>query len=302
MTFSSRIPLGGIIPPLPTPFTGTGDIDAVALGRLCDHLVAGGVDAVFVAGTAGLGPLLTERQYARLMELASEALRDRAPLVAGVIECSTPRVIDRLRLLESLGCRHFVVTPTYYLPPGGQDRLLRHFGACAEATSMEMVVYNIPACTGINIEVDTVMRMVDEGWTRTIKDSSGDEAHFNRLCAAARGRGVAVFQGLRPHMATLVAQGAAGCVPVPGNLCPSLFAGAWKAAREGHAGLDRLQAVIDRLWACLVKPGDFLTGTLHGLARAGLMEERLPEPLTPVDAGRGAEIRALLSELKEWCP
>lgn len=291
--------LEGIIPPLPTPFTEDGEIDAEALRRMAGHLRAGGVDAVFVAGTAGLAPLLTERQYGRLMELALECFREGPPLVAGVIECSTPRALERIHLLESLGYRRFVLTSTFYLPPSGQRQALRHFGRCAEATELEMIVYNIPSCTGIHIAVETVEEMARRGWTRTVKDSSNDAAHFGKLCALGRDAGLAIFQGLRPVMSELAALGAAGCVPVPGNIRPSIFAEAWKAARNGDAERVRtLQVSIDLLWETLVAPGDFLTGTLYALARERLMQELLPEPLEPASEERRRVIDETLARTK----
>lgn len=290
-------PLRGIIPPLLTPLTASGGLDRAALRRLAARLLAGGVDAVFVGGTAGLGPLLTERLYAELMEESLAAFAGRLPLLAGVIETSTPRALERIRLLESLGVEHFVLTSTYYLAPRDQEQILTHFGRCAEATTMAMTAYDIPACVGVSITPETIAEMARRGWLAAVKDSSGDAAHFARLCALGRETGLPVFQGLRPVMLELQRLGAAGCVPVPGNVCPALFAQAWRAAQAGDvATAARLQERIDRLWSALVAPGDFLSGSLYALAQEGLLAELLPEPLSLAAPARRTAIDQALRE------
>ena len=293
MSRSLPLATGGIIPPMPTPLTPDGAIDVGALGRLADHLVSGGVDGAFIAGTSGMGPLLTERQYGRLAESALTSFDGRLPVLAGVIETSTARALERIRLLESLGYRQFVLTSTFYLPPANAEQLLSHFGICAEATDMQMVVYDIPVCTGVSIAVETIAEMARRGWTRMVKDSSGDAEHFAELCRVGNEQGLAILQGLLPDMAGLIKMGAAGCVPVTANVRPDLFAAAWGAAQQGDAATTAaLQAKIDGMWHTLVAPGDFLSGSLYVLARAGLLQEVLPDPLRPAEAGRRAAIDA----------
>lgn len=293
----SHTPLKGIIPPVPTPFTPDGEVDAESFKKLAAHLLAGGIDAAFIAGTAGLGPQMTDRQFARLAGLALEYFGPSVPVLGGVMECSTLRAMERIRILESLGYDRFVLTSTYYLPPRNQQESLVHFGRCAEATAMEMIAYNIPSCTGIAIESDTLAQMAARGWTRTIKDSSGDAEHFARLCAWASDAGVAVFQGLRPDMCALAKAGAAGCVPVPGNIRPDIFSRAWRAAVSGDEATARaLQVAIDRLWDAAVRPGDFLSGTLYALSRAGLIRECLPPPFSIASAEQRAAVDAALAQ------
>lgn len=295
---TKRKEIRGVVPPMLTPLDTNGDIDADALKALGERLISAGVDAIFLAGTAGFGAELTNSRYADLVEKARLYFGQRIPLVAGVIETSTQRAIERLRILEQNEYKYFVLTTTYYLPARGAKEQLTHFGRCAESSDMEMIVYNIPGCVGVNIEVETIMTMAKKGWTRTVKDSSGSEGYFTRLCEAAREYGVNVFQGLRPDTRKLVELKAAGCVPVPGNVRPDLFVKAWRAAlNRDYEATARLQEQIDRLWRVLVLPDDFFSGSSRALAREGIAREILPEPLPYADPARHAEIDNVLKEI-----
>src|SRR5439155_4996254 len=105
------------------------------------------VQGLCVGGSAGEGPLLTEREWHRLMEITIQAAGSRVPLLAGVQDTSTRRVIEKIKAVAKLGYTQYVVTPTFYLPSKTAAEHLRLFGACVEASSIEVIPYNIPQLT-----------------------------------------------------------------------------------------------------------------------------------------------------------
>jgi len=156
----------GVIVPLITPIDGNEHVDDKAFRKLIRRCVTAGVHGVFVGGSAGMGPLLLNDQWRRAMEIAREEVEAPATLMGGVIATSTSRAIEQIRLLEQIRFEYMVVTPTFYITLNYENEMLNHFGSCRDATDMEMVVYNIPDCTGSLIPLATIEEVVRRGWTR----------------------------------------------------------------------------------------------------------------------------------------
>ena len=267
----------GIIPPVLTPLTSAREIDCDAFRRLLDRLIDGGVDGLFVAGTAGLGSILTDAQHEQLVRLAVEHVAGRLPVLAGVLEPSTARTVERIRRIEALGPSAVVVVAPYYLRAQSETQLLRHFEVIRNHTAQAIAVYNLPGCVGAEIPIQVLCELAKRGWIGACKDSSGNDAYFTELCRRGAEHGLRVYQGLRPDFAKLAELGAAGCVPVPANLRPEQYAEAW-SQRDEPVAQPRLQASCDALWSELVLSTDFFSRTLKRLAEEGLGTGVMPEP------------------------
>jgi 4-hydroxy-tetrahydrodipicolinate synthase len=248
---ASPVPLrlAGVIPPMITPLTAAGEVDGAAIGRLVSYLVAGGVSGIFVLGTSGEGPWLSPAQAKAVIEATVRAAAGRAPVLAGVLEPSTVRALEAVAVAEAAGADALVVTSPYYFAVDGAAQV-RHVAAIASATSLPLVLYNIPATTHNPFAPETVQRLAEIETVVGIKESSGDWSLFEQLLAlrAARPRW-SVLQGAEQSAARAVLAGADGLVPGLGNLAPVLFAGLVRAAAGGSqaAALD-LQARVDALW------------------------------------------------------
>ena len=134
---------------------------------------------------------------------------------------------------------------------------------------MEMVVYNIPMCTQTVIPVETMVEMAKRGWVPACKDSSGDDPYFTALCQHGSEFGLRVYQGLHPDFAQLHELDSAGCVPVPGNVCPETFVAAWEN-RANPDTLPKLQDACDEVWSELVQGADFTSAAIRKLAEMGI--------------------------------
>lgn len=259
----------GIIPPLLTPLTEDQQVDVEALKKLIHKQLDAGIPALFVCGTAGLGSVLTTKDYETVITTALEAVPSGYPILCGVLESSTVRSIERIRLLESLHINTFVTITPYYLRATEDDDLLRHFGTLRESTEMEMVLYNMPGCTGVVIPPELIFEMVKKGWTTIIKDSSGDNEYIEAVCKGGAELGLKVYQGLAPNFGWLNKIGAAGCVPLPANSHPELFLSAWEA-RDKSDQLKDIQPEIDTVWNSLIVGTDYLRRSLKLLAEQGI--------------------------------
>ncbi len=285
----------GVIVPLLTTVDEEERVDEPAMRALIRHCLEGGVNGIFVGGTSGFGPLLTDDQWERLMEIARDEVDDSVPLLGGVIATSTVRAIERIRVLDRIGFRHMVVTPTFYVTPTREEEFLTHFDGCRQATAMDLIVYNIPSCTGASIPVTTIAEMVRRGWTGVIKESSGDQDYFLELTKAVSESATTILQGNEPDIAWGLSVGAKGMVPVCGNYAPSLFAAAWSANQAGDetrlAELQRhIMAVRETL---LLGDKSWLAGAMYGVHTLGIGNGKVLRPIQELSDEQKREIDVL---------
>jgi dihydrodipicolinate synthase/N-acetylneuraminate lyase len=244
-------------------------VDVVALKKLINKQVKAGIPALFVCGTAGLGSVLTIADYETVIATAIETVPAGYPVLCGVLESSTMRSLERIKLLESLQIKCFVTITPYYLRATEKEDLLRHFGTLRESTDMEMVLYNMPGCTGVVIEPDLIFDMAKRGWSTTVKDSSADKEYFETLCRKGAEFNLKVYQGLDPDFGWLNQIGASGCVPLPANSHPELFLSAWEA-RADQTRLVAIQAEVTSVWNDLIHGTDYIRRSLKLLAKEGI--------------------------------
>lgn len=299
---TARADLFGIIPPLLTPTDDQDEVDQPALRRSIQRLLAAGVHGLFVAGTAGEGPLLADRPWERLMEIAQEEVGGRVPLLAGAQDVSTRKVLDKVRKLVALGYHYCVVTPTFYIPTRTASEHLRHFEACREAAgNMELIAYNIPQVVGTSLEVETICELARRGWVHHCKESSGDLAFLRRLISEGRDVGLRVLMGDERNSAAGLRAGAVGLVNLCSNLQPETYLALFEAARRhDEAEMRRLQEQINRLVDEVVLSGPcFVAGPKYLLSRLGIGRGSPVAPLEPVGEHQARKIDAFLKMDKQ---
>jgi len=155
--------LGGVVVPVVTPFTGAGEVDEQGLRAQVQRCVASGVSTVFAGGSAGSGPLLLDHQWEQVVNIVQEETTGKCGSLVGIIATSTARALQQIEISKRLGCKSIVVTPTFYIALQREAEILAHFQACREATDQNLVIYNIPGCTGCHIPVATIRKMTEAG-------------------------------------------------------------------------------------------------------------------------------------------
>ncbi|SCE75023.1 4-hydroxy-tetrahydrodipicolinate synthase [Micromonospora coriariae] len=167
-------PFGRLLTAMVSPFTPDGSLDLDGAARLAVHLVdEQGNDGLVVNGTTGESPTTTDAEKERLIRAVTEAVGDRAKVVAGVGTNDTRHTIELAAAAEKAGAHGLlVVTPYYNKPP--QSGLLRHFTAVADATGLPVMLYDIPHRAGVPIETETLVRLAEHARIVAVKDAKGD--------------------------------------------------------------------------------------------------------------------------------
>jgi len=195
-----------------TPFNSDGSLDLDGAGRLARYLVGpGGNDGLVVAGTTGETPTLTQDEQIELIAAVVDAVD--APVVAGVGSNNTASAVENTRRATDAGAAGLLHVAGYYNKPS-QAGLAAHFRACAEATDLPILLYDIPGRTGRKIETETIVDLL--GGVENIigvKDAAGNPAETARLLAMAP-EGTEVYSGDDGLTLPLLSVGAVGCIGV----------------------------------------------------------------------------------------
>ncbi len=299
---TKTVSLKGVIVPAITPVNERDGVDQDAFGKVIRRLVAAGVHGIFVGGSAGEGPLLTDAEWRRMVETAHDVVGGRIPLLGGAMDTSTRRVLDKIAVLRDIGYRYAVVTPTFYLTTSTASEHLRLFTAAREAAGdMEIVAYNIPGCTGSVLGVDTVCELARRGWVRSCKDSSGDLPHVTEVIRRGRDLGLSVLAGDEKTSGEALLAGAAGIVPVCANYEPETFLALYRAGVAGdREGVARQMQRVAELRNALVLAGPcWLSGIKYAVSLLGIGSGAVVSPLEPVTAAQRLVIETLVTKARE---
>ncbi|HEY3563165.1 MAG TPA: dihydrodipicolinate synthase family protein [Kribbella sp.] len=242
----------GVVPPIVTPLTAERTVDAASLERLVEHLLSAGVDGVFALGSSGETVFLSDDQRDRALEVIVKTVGGSVPVLAGCIEPSTQRVIDRTAAAVRLGVEAVVTTAPFYAIVGPHE-IERHFRAIAAAVPVPVFAYDIPVCVHTKLSVELLTRLAADGVLAGVKDSSGDDVAFRQLCLAVQDVDFSLLTGHEVVVDAMMLAGASGSVPGLGNVDPEGYvrlhracvAGDWQAARREQDRLTRLFRIVD---------------------------------------------------------
>jgi 4-hydroxy-tetrahydrodipicolinate synthase len=272
--------LHGIIVPIITPVDADDRVDEGSFRKIIRHVIDGGAHGLFVGGSAGEGPLLTEMEWTRMMEIARDENGNKVSLLGGVMDTSAKRVKEKIKTLKQMGYEFFVASPTFYISLSSPEEHFRLFSECVDAGSgMEMVGYNIPQNTHSQVPVEVFHECARRGWLRYCKDSSGDMEYFRRLQA----RGLKVLSGSEVDLADKLLAGAVGAVNVCANYEPETYVQAYSAAlKKDTQELAKMQARVDFLRQCLCLEGPcWLSGVKYAMSTLGIGSGKPLSPLQP---------------------
>jgi 4-hydroxy-tetrahydrodipicolinate synthase len=164
---------GQVLTAMVTPFDVQGEIDFEATKNLVDHLIANGSDGLVVAGTTGESPTLTNEEKIQLFKFVVKASNGRVPVIAGTGSNNTRASISLTQAAENAGVDGIMLVAPYYSKPS-QEGLYLHFKAIAEATSLPVMIYNIPGRSVVNISVDTIVTLSEIKNITCVKEASGN--------------------------------------------------------------------------------------------------------------------------------
>ena len=264
-----------------TPFTnGTMNFDQ--MGRLIDSQIAGGIDALVIAGTTGEASTLSHEEHCEVLRFAAEKVAGRVPIIAGTGSNDTAYGIELSRYACDVGYDALLIVTPYYnkATPKG---LIKNFLATADATSKPIILYNVPSRTGMNIPLSVYREVSKHERIVAVKEASGNLSAIAEIFAEC-GDALDVYSGNDDQIVPIMALGGKGVISVVSNLLP----------RETH----------DLCAACLA--GDFKTGTAMQLKYLKLINalfcEVNPVPVKTAAALMGlsdGELRLPLCEMED---
>ncbi|MFC4735803.1 4-hydroxy-tetrahydrodipicolinate synthase [Bacillus daqingensis] len=211
---------GRIITAMVTPFDENGHIDLQKLRELVQHLIDTGSNAIVAGGTTGEAPTLSHEEKAALFKNTVDAAAGRVPVIAGTGTNSTYAACQLTQLAEQAGADAVMLTAPYYNKPN-QEGMYQHFMAVAEATSLPVMLYNVPGRTGVHLTAETTIRLAqDADNIVSIKDASGDLDHMNAVMSDAP-EGFTLYSGDDSLTLPAYAIGASGIVSVASHIAGS---------------------------------------------------------------------------------
>lgn len=275
--------LRGIVPPLVTPLRGRDQLDEAGLERLVEHVLAGGVQGLFILGTTGEGPALGYALRRKLITRVCRHVAGRVPVLVGITDTAFTEALTLAEHGADAGAAAVVAAPPYYLP-AGQPELVEWLEHLAAELPLPLMLYNMPALTKVGFAPETVQRAMDQPRIVGIKDSSGDLRYFRALLALRAERPEwNVLMGPEELLAETVAAGGDGGVNGGANVFPRLYTALYEAACAADAErVQRLHALMLRVGDTLYRIGSHSSSLIKGLKCAlsclGVCEDFMAEP------------------------
>lgn len=286
--------ISGSITALVTPFRN-GEIDNDAYQRLVRRQIEAGTNGLVPAGTTGESATLSHAEHKRLIELCVEAAEGRVPVIAGAGSNSTAESIELAKFAQDAGADALLTVTGYYNKPS-QPGLISHFTAVHNATSLPIILYNVPGRTAVNYDVETLGALSQLERIVGVKDATGDLARV-ALQRLACGADFIQLSGEDMTAVGFNAMGGIGCIGVTANAAPehcSRMQAACLAGdfEKGVAIQDQLAPLHDVLFAD-TSPGPIK----YAMSLMGLCSDELRSPLAPPPEPVKNRIQKVLKDL-----
>jgi 2-dehydro-3-deoxy-D-pentonate aldolase len=293
-------PLRGIVPPMVTPLAGRDRLDVHGLERLIEHMIAGGIHALFPLGTTGESTSLSSELRRELLEKTCRQVAGRIPVLVGVTDTWPDGSVQLARFAAEVGASAVVVSVPYYLPPD-QDDLFSYVHNVAAEQPLPVFLYNIPVLTKTGYEVETVRRLADIERVVGLKDSSGDLGYLEQIVKRVQRKDWTVLVGTEALLPDAIALGAHGCVGGGANLDPKLFVSLYEAAARSDGPavqtlLKRLM-ILDQVYRQGSGAPAIIRGLKCALGCAGLCSDRMAEPFRTANHEEQRVIRSIVEQL-----
>jgi len=290
--------LQGILLPTTTPFDSSQNVDLDGLRANLEKWSTTGITGVVLLGSTGERVHLDEQEYVELIEAARRTVSSNHAFIVGAGQQSTRATISEINRAAAAGADAvLVITPSFYRSAITQETLVKHYTELADISPVPVILYSMPALTGIKIEPATIARLSDHQNIIGVKDSSNDVEGFKQtvdLCprefAVMTGNGTILLDALRA--------GATGAILAVGCAVPEMCVEIMRAFREGEdqrAGF--LQSKLTPL-ATAVTTKYGIGGLKTALDMNGYAGGNVRAPLRAADATAKAEITQLLNEAK----
>src|SRR6266571_4358418 len=286
----------GTFTALVTPFRD-GAIDTSAFEKLIEAQMAAGITGIVAVGTTGESPTVSPEEREQLIRLSVTTANKRCQVLAGTGSNATHHAVRDTKTAEKLGVDGALLVAPYYNKPS-QEGLFRHFKAIAEATSLPIMLYNIPGRCSVDIGPDTVVRLAEScGNIVSIKEASGSVERVGELRRRLP-REFSIMSGDDSLTLPFMAVGAVGIVSVASNLFPAEVCALVRACESGDfKSAESLHRKMFSVFKDLfIEPNPVPVKTALGWRGAISAEVRLP--LCEMAEANQARLRKTLEEFE----
>ena len=286
--------LKGSLVALITPMNQDGSINYEQLHDLIDWHIENGTDGIVAVGTTGESATLPVEEHLAVIEATVKHVNKRVPVIAGTGANNTVEAIALSKAAEQAGADYTLSVVPYYNKPS-QEGIYQHFKAIAEATSIPMIIYNVPGRTVVSMSNDTILRLAEIPNIVGVKEASGNIGNNIELINSVP-EGFAVLSGDDPTGLPFMLCGGHGVVTVSANVAPKLFADMCRAALEGDIAtarrLNEQLIPIYNTMFCEPSPA----APKWGLSLLGKCEPHVRLPLVALTEAGQAKVRAALEK------
>ncbi|HIR31977.1 MAG TPA: 4-hydroxy-tetrahydrodipicolinate synthase [Candidatus Faecousia faecavium] len=284
----------GMATAIVTPMTKTG-IDYDALGRFLEFQIESGINAIVVMGTTGENATIEPEDQKEVIRYTVQKVAGRVPVIAGTGTNNTEHVLKNTRNACEVGADAVLVVTPYY-NKATQNGLITHFTTVADASTVPVIVYNVPGRTGCNLLPKTLAKLAEHPRIAAVKEATGNMAQMVEIMALC-GDKIDVYSGEDALTVPMMAMGAAGTISVLSNVVPkeavamtdACKAGDYKTAAQWQCKLLGLtNALFSEVNPIPVKAA---------VSAMGFGEENLRLPLTPMEDETRAKLYAEMRKL-----
>lgn len=300
---SSNVPFSGVVPPVVTPDTPDHQLDVVSFERSINRLIEAGVDGLFFLGSSGEVVFATDERRDQIVREAVRIVNHRVPVLVGIIDTETERVLEHGRRALALGADALVATAPFYALGGPAD-VEEHFRVLHQELDAPLFAYDIPVCVHTKLSWKMLARLGAEGVLAGVKDSSGDDISFRYLVQEneKNGHPLTLLTGHEIVVDGALLSGADGSVPGLANVEPEGYVRMWKAAQASNwAEVKREQDRLNEISHIF----DVTTGVQGYGAGVGAFKcalnlmgifdsDQMPRPVKPLDGQNREAIKQVL--------
>ena len=265
-----------------TPFKTNLEVDYEGLGKIVDNQLANKIDYLVILGTTAETATLNSDEQQKIIDFVCNRVLGKIPIVVGIGSNNTQIVIENIKAMDLSKADAILSVVPYYSKPT-QEGIFQHYLAISKASSLPIILYNVPGRTGVSMSAETTIRLAlaSDQFIAT-KEASGNIGEITKIIRD-KPKAFEVISGDDSLLLPLVAIGGAGVISVAANAIPNAIAklthlalaGDFKQAAQLHLKLQKMSEAL------------FVDGNPAGvkaaLHSANVIENVLRLPLVPVN-------------------
>lgn len=292
----------GIIPALITPIDETEKVNEEEFKSIIDHCINKNIHGLFICGTNGEAMGLTQKERNKAIKVALNYTKNRIPIISGVMDTSTQRVIENIKFVEELGGDCVAVTPIFYARHNSQYETIRHFEKILDKTNIDLMIYNIPTFTGLNLTADTVDKIAQlSDRVKGYKDSSGNYGELLKVLSIYKDKDFSVLEGTISHAVSALLMGADGMVPVLAPAFPEIYNKAYEIAKKKEINeAIKYNDIIAEISTLLNMTKNSTAAAKYVISLLGLTNYKLTSPQDVINKDEKKLIKNKFNEIKQY--